>query len=112
MSCSGQTLAWSRLHWYHHIWSTCLKAKNVSQALSMGLFCSHQVLVLWNSGLLSTAGKKPSLRPQVMELLQIEDWGLSKKVVFSHILFVVAVLHLLLVDIVDEFLNLILGVPG
>ena len=47
-----------------------------------------------------------------MELLQIEDWGLSKKVVFSHILFVVAVLHLLLVDIVDEFLNLILGVPG
>ena len=47
-----------------------------------------------------------------MELLQIEDRGLSEEVVFPYILLVVAVLHLLLVDIVNEFLYLVLGVSG
>ena len=47
-----------------------------------------------------------------MELLQIEDGRLREKVVLSHILLVVAVLHLLLVNIVDEFLDLVLGVSS
>ena len=104
-------LAWSRLHWHDHIWPTCLEAQDVGQALSMGLLRSHHFFILWNSSLLSTR-KEPSLRPQVMELLQIEDRGLSEEVVFPNILLVVAVLHLLLVDIVNEFLYLVLGVSG
>lgn len=76
MSCSGVTLSTQHLarslHWHDHIWSTCLEAQNVSQALSMSLLCSHHFFILWNSRLLST-GKESSLRPQVMELLQIED---------------------------------------
>lgn len=77
VSGSGGTLAWSRVHWYHHVWSTCLEAKDVGEALAMSMFCSHLLLVLWDPGLLST-GKESSLRPQVMELLQIEDRRLSK----------------------------------
>ena len=77
----------------------------------MSLLSSHHLIVLWNSRFLTTR-KKSTLGPQVMELLQIEDRGLSEEVVFSHILLVVAVLHLLLVDVVDELLDLVLSVSG
>ena len=51
-----------------------------------------------------------ALRPQMVELLEIEDRTLSQQEVLSDILFVVSVFHLLLVNIINEFLYLILVV--
>lgn len=51
-----------------------------------------------------------ALRPQMVELLEIENRTLSQQEVLPDILLVVSVLHLLLVDIINEFLYLILVV--
>ena len=44
--------------------------------------------------------------------LEVKDRRLSEQEVFTDILFVVSVLHFLLVDVVNELLDLVLGVSS
>ena len=55
-----------------------------------------------------TLAQKITLRPQMVELLKVKDRTLSQQEVLSDILLMVPILHLFLVNVINEFLDLVL----
>lgn len=105
---------------YHHMRPSCLEPEDVCQALTLAVerrhskFMSFLNLVslrLLFRFLIDTLAQEIALRPQMPRLLQVENWGLGEEEIFPDVLPVVPVLHLFLIDVIDELLYFILVIP-
>jgi hypothetical protein len=97
------------LGWLHDVRATSLEPKDITETLA--LMMQYILLVLvYPNGVLGGGSGDIALRLEMMIFLQIENRRLGQKVIFPDVLLVISVLHFLLVNIIDEFLDLILAV--
>jgi len=107
-----------RMLGHDHVGSTSLEPKHVRQALT--ILMKEVAFVVFSAE--STSPVSESLRPlvredvtlwlEVVELAKVENRRLRQEEVFTDVLLVVAIPHLLLINVINELLDLVLVVAG
>ena len=90
------------LCWHSHVRATCLEAKYICETFLL-LSGSLKLNLITHENVTSTSF-------EVCELAQVKDRRLGVQEVLSDVLLVISILHFLLVDVVNEFFDLVLSV--